>query len=271
MRANRAPAFLHLRTVRLMGHAGSDVESAYRTQAEIITDYNRDPVLCTARLLIQEGKLTPSQVLDMYEAKRAEVAAAAETAVARPKLASAAEVMAPLRTSTVEAPTVSVSGTLAQGVNQALSALLESPDVLVFGEDVARKGGVYGVTRGLVKKYGPARVFDTILDEQSILGMALGTSMTGFLPIAEIQYLAYLHNAADQLRGEAATMRFFTNGQYHNPMIVRIASYAYQKGFGGHFHNDNSITALRDIPGLLIASPSRADDAAAMLHTCAAA
>jgi 2-oxoisovalerate dehydrogenase E1 component len=271
VRANRAPAFLHLRTVRLMGHAGSDVESAYRTQAEITADHSRDPVLCTARLLVDEGKLTPSQVLEMYEAKRAEVTAAAETAVTRPKLTSAAEVMTPLRTSTVEAPTVSVSGTLAQGVNQALGALLESPDVLVFGEDVARKGGVYGVTRGLVKRYGPARVFDTILDEQSILGMALGTSMTGFLPIAEIQYLAYLHNAADQLRGEASTMRFFSNGQYHNPMIVRIAGYAYQKGFGGHFHNDNSITALRDIPGLLIASPSRADDAAAMLHTCAAA
>jgi 2-oxoisovalerate dehydrogenase E1 component len=271
VRQYRAPAFLHLRTVRLMGHAGSDVESAYRTQAEIIADHDRDPVLCTARLLVDEGKLTPSQILAMYEAKRAEVAAAAETAVTRPKLASAAEVMTPLRTSTVEAPTVSVAGTLAQGVNQALADLLESPDVLVFGEDVARKGGVYGVTRGLVRKYGPARVFDTILDEQSILGMALGTSMTGFLPIAEIQYLAYLHNAADQLRGEAATMRFFSNGRYHNPMIVRIAGYAYQKGFGGHFHNDNSITALRDIPGLLIASPSRADDAAAMLHTCAAA
>jgi 2-oxoisovalerate dehydrogenase E1 component len=171
----------------------------------------------------------------------------------------------------VEAPVVSVSGTLAQGVNQALAALLEAPDVLVFGEDVARKGGVYGVTRGLTRKYGPARVFDTILDEQSILGMALGTSMSGFLPIAEIQYLAYLHNAADQLRGEASTMRFFSNDQYRNPMIVRIASYAYQKGFGGHFHNDNSIAALRDIPGLLIASPARADDAAAMLHTCAAA
>ncbi|TCO48903.1 2-oxoisovalerate dehydrogenase E1 component [Actinocrispum wychmicini] len=272
VRANRAPAFLHLRTVRLMGHAGSDVESGYRTPAEITADYALDPVLATAALLVSQSVLTPSQILERYEAKRAEVDAAAAEAVSRPKLSSATDVMRPLRTSTVEAPVVSVSGTLAQSVNQALSSLLtDDSGVLVFGEDVAGKGGVYGVTRGLRKKFGPTRVFDTILDEQSILGMALGTSMCGFLPVAEIQYLAYVHNAADQLRGEASTMRFFSNDQYRNPMIVRIAGYAYQKGFGGHFHNDNSIAALRDIPGLVIASPARGDDAAAMLHTCAAA
>ena len=138
----------------------------------------------------------------------------------------------------------------------------------MFGEDVARKGGVYGVTRGLMKKAGPARVFDTVLDEQSILGLALGAGISGLLPIPEIQYLAYLHNAADQIRGEAATLAFFSNGQYRNPMVVRVAGYGYQKGFGGHFHNDNAVAALRDIPGIVVASPSRPDDAAAMLRTC---
>jgi 2-oxoisovalerate dehydrogenase E1 component len=114
-------------------------------------------------------------------------------------------------------------------------------------------------------------VFDTLLDEQTILGLALGAGITGFLPVPEIQYLAYLHNAEDQLRGEAATLQFFSRGQYRNPMVVRIAGYGYQKGFGGHFHNDNSIAVLRDIPGVVIASPSRGDDAAAMLRTCLAA
>jgi 2-oxoisovalerate dehydrogenase E1 component len=149
--------------------------------------------------------------------------------------------------------------------------LAEHRDALVFGEDVARKGGVYGVTRGLQAAAGPARVFDTLLDEQTILGLALGAGVSGLLPIPEIQYLAYLHNAADQIRGEAATLQFFSNRQYRNPMVVRIAGYGYQKGFGGHFHNDNSIAAIRDIPGLVIASPARPDDAAAMLHTCVAA
>jgi 2-oxoisovalerate dehydrogenase E1 component len=161
--------------------------------------------------------------------------------------------------------------TLAQAINRTLAdELLARPGLLVFGEDVAAKGGVYGVTRGLLKKAGAARVFDTLLDEQSILGLALGAGVSGWLPVPEIQYLAYLHNAEDQLRGEAASLSFFSNGQYRNPIVVRIAGYAYQKGFGGHFHNDNGVAVLRDIPGLVIASPARAGDAAPMLRTCLA-
>jgi 2-oxoisovalerate dehydrogenase E1 component len=129
---------------------------------------------------------------------------------------------------------------------------------------------VYGVTRGLQRRFGAARVFDTLLDETSILGLALGASLAGFLPVPETQYLAYLHNAEDQLRGEAATLQFFSQGQYRNGMVVRLAGYGYQKGFGGHFHNDNAVGVLRDIPGIVVASPARPDDAAAMLRTCVA-
>jgi 2-oxoisovalerate dehydrogenase E1 component len=131
------------------------------------------------------------------------------------------------------------------------------------------KGGVYGVTRGLHSRFGAGRVFDTLLDETSILGLALGAAPSGLLPIPEIQYLAYLHNAEDQLRGEAATLQFFSQGAYRNGMVVRIAGYGYQRGFGGHFHNDDAVGVLRDIPGLVVASPARPDDAASMLVTCA--
>jgi 2-oxoisovalerate dehydrogenase E1 component len=127
------------------------------------------------------------------------------------------------------------------------------------------------VTRGLARRHGSARVFDTVLDEQSILGLGLGAGLAGLLPIPEIQYLAYLHNAEDQLRGEAATLPFFSRGRFTNPMVVRVAGLAYQKGFGGHFHNDNALGVLRDIPGLVLACPARSDDAAAMLRTCVAA
>ncbi len=143
--------------------------------------------------------------------------------------------------------------------------------MVVFGEDVGVKGGVYGVTGGLARRYGAARVFDTLLDEQSILGLGLGAGLAGLLPIPEIQYLAYLHNAEDQLRGEAATLSFFSSGAYRNPMVVRVPGLAYQKGFGGHFHNDNGLGVLRDIPGLVVACPARGDDAAALLRTCVAA
>jgi 2-oxoisovalerate dehydrogenase E1 component len=291
VREHRKPAFLHLATVRLMGHAGSDVESAYRTPAQIAADYAHDPLLGTARLLVASG-WTPDTVLARYEAIRAEVAEQAEKARTRPRLTTTAQVLRPLapdRPADVAAaaarpgerradvfgaplPEDEQALTLAQSVNRALlDAAARHPGLLVFGEDVARKGGVYGVTRGLRKRLGARRVFDTLLDEQSILGLALGTGLSGLLPVPEIQYLAYLHNAADQLRGEAATLSFFSQGRFRNPMVVRIAGLAYQKGFGGHFHNDNAVAALRDIPGLVLAVPARPDDAPAMLRTCLAA
>jgi 2-oxoisovalerate dehydrogenase E1 component len=295
VRARRAPALLHLRTVRLMGHAGADLEVAYRRPEDILADEAADPLLATARLLVATGVSTPRAVLSRYEALREEIRALAEETTARPRLSSAAEVMAPLaprdpaRIAAAAAPASDPSAArrrfwgdrlpedepplpLAGHLNAALGDLLVSrPDLLIFGEDVGPKGGVYGVTRGLHKRAGAARVFDTLLDEQAILGLALGAGQLGLLPVPEIQYLAYLHNALDQIRGEASTLQFFSRGQYRNPMVVRVASYAYQKGFGGHFHNDDSTAALRDIPGLVVASPSRGDDAAAMLRTCVAA
>ncbi|KAA2252681.1 MFS transporter [Solihabitans fulvus] len=279
VRERRAPAFLRLRTVRLMGHAGSDVESAYRSQREIAADQARDPLLRTATLLVRTGFCRPAEVLARYERVRAEVDAVAEDTAGRPGLTSAEQVVAPLAPSRPGAVAALATSepdptpvTLARAINQTLADLLaRQRNVLVFGEDVARKGGVYGVTRGLLRRFGAARVFDTLLDEQTVLGTALGTALAGFLPIAEIQYLAYLHNALDQLRGEASTLQFFSDGQYRNPMVVRVPGFAYQRGFGGHFHNDNSVAALRDIPGLVIAAPARADDAAALLRTCAAA
>jgi 2-oxoisovalerate dehydrogenase E1 component len=147
--------------------------------------------------------------------------------------------------------------------------LAACPQAIVLGEDVGTKGGVYGVTLGLQKTFGSARVFDTPLDEQTILGLALGTSLAGLLPIAEIQYLAYLHNAEDQLRGEAATLGFFSDGQYGNGMVVRIAALASLKGFGGHFHNDNAIAVLRDIPGIVVGCASSAAEAPELLRTLA--
>jgi 2-oxoisovalerate dehydrogenase E1 component len=297
VRERRAPAFLHLRTVRLGGHAGSDVESAYRSAADIAADAGRDPLIGTAGMLVAAGVLSPAEVLDRYEQSRARVLELAAQAARAPRLTTAAEIMAPIAPRrphavaaalAVRGRTAAASGrhqafagrlpeaegplTLAQAINRTLAdELAARPGMILFGEDVARKGGVYGVTRGLLRSFGAGRVFDSVLDEQSILGVALGAGLAGLLPVPEIQYLAYLHNAADQIRGEGATLPFFSRGQYRNPVVVRIAGLAYQQGFGGHFHNDNSVAALRDIPGLVIACPARPDDAPAMLRTCLAA
>jgi len=299
VRSRRRPVFLHLSVVRFLGHAGSDAEAAYRAPAELAADLARDPLVASAGELVRAGLLSPGEAVARYIAIGGLVRQAADQALASRPLSSAAEVMAPLAPrhldrvaelarrgpaaqkapKTREAQEAQEADgpaaqpvTLAQAVNLALGELLETyPGMCVFGEDVARKGGVYGVTKGLQRRFGAARVFDTLLDEQSILGLALGGGLAGLLPVPEIQYLAYLHNAEDQLRGEAATQQFFSAGQFRNPMVLRVAGYGYQKGFGGHFHNDNAVGVLRDIPGLVIASPARPDDAAAMLRTCLAA
>jgi 2-oxoisovalerate dehydrogenase E1 component len=287
-RATRRPVFLHMSCVRLFGHAGSDVQSAYMTRSEIEAGEAGDPLLHSAGLLTAHGILTPAEVLEIYNGAEATVSRVAEQAITRPKLASAAAVMASLiPPPRVPAPTNGVSPEaraaafasdlaamdkpqhLARLINWALTDLmLEHGEIVLAGEDIGPKGGVYNVTAKLHARFGPRRVINTLLDEQSILGLALGLAHNGLLPIPEIQFLAYLHNAEDQLRGEASTLSFFSNGQYANPLIVRIAGLGYQKGFGGHFHNDNSVAVLRDIPGLIIACPSNGADAVAMLRAC---
>ena len=285
-RRDRRPVLLHLRTVRFLGHAGTDVESGYRTPAEIAADLAHDPIVALARTM--HGV----DLAERYEQIAAAVDRIAADVEPEPKLTTASAVIAPLaprddsglaaanalhpaaetvrrRVFDDKLPENAGALTLAQCINATLTdAMATRPDMCVFGEDVARKGGVYGLTRGLQSRFGPPRVFDTLLDEQSILGLGLGLGVTGLLPVPEIQYLAYLHNAEDQLRGEAASLRFFSNGAYLNPMVVRVAGLGYQKGFGGHFHNDNAVAVLRDIPGLVVAVPSRPEDAAPMLRAC---
>jgi 2-oxoisovalerate dehydrogenase E1 component len=294
VRERRRPAFLHLDVVRLMGHAGSDVEQTYRSPQEIAEGEARDPLIRTAELLVTNGWMTPDEVVALYDETRERLNALADEAVRRPKLTTREAIVAPLfrHDAAVVAASIPVAAPearaaahggalpeddtrprhLAVQINRALTDVFAAePGALLFGEDVARKGGVYHVTADLVKRFGVGRVFNTLLDEQSILGLAIGASHAGFLPFPEIQYLAYLINAIDQLRGEAGSMSFFSNGQFSNGMVVRIAGLAYQKGFGGHFHNDNGIGAVREIPGILVACPARGDDAARMLRTLAAA
>lgn len=288
VRQRRKPAFLHLTMVRLYGHAGADMPTSYMPRAEIEAEEASDPLLHTVRLLSESGALEPEEALRIYHDTEARVERVAAQAEQRPRLQTAAQVMEHLIPPRREcAPTNGQSAEAREAVlgdefkamespqimsrliNWALADLmLEHEEIALMGEDVGRKGGVYGVTQKLSKRFGRARVIDTLLDEQSILGLGIGMAHNGFLPMPEIQFLAYLHNAEDQLRGEAATLPFFSKGQFTNPMVVRIAGLGYQKGFGGHFHNDNSVAVLRDIPGLILACPSNGADAAKMLREC---
>ncbi len=287
-RRKRQPVFLHMRTVRLMGHAGADVEASYASLAAIESNEQQDPLLHTARHLVERAGMSGDEIVARYEDMRERIERVAIDALAKPRLETAKAVMATIEPVKSERQSLDFPSTatreemfakdvrnlakpvtLAKSINFALAdVMLRYPNVSLFGEDVARKGGVYGVTQGLLDKFGAARVFDTLLDEQTILGLAIGMAHNGFVAIPEVQFLAYLHNAEDQLRGEAATLSFFSNQQYKNPMVLRIAGLPYQKGFGGHFHNDNSLAVLTDIPGIIVACPSSAADAPGMLREC---
>ena len=287
-RRTRKPVFLHMATVRLYGHAGSDVQGAYLPKALIESDEARAPPLRGAALMTEPGWTTPAEIADAYAEIGATLARQAEAAILRPKITTAAGVMAsliPPKREVARANTPSAEERkamfgsdagqmdkpqhMARLLSWALADLmLAHGEIIVAGEDVGPKGGVYNVTAKLHQRFGPARVVNTLLDEQAILGLAIGLAHNGFLPMPEIQFLAYVHNAEDQIRGEAATLSFFSNGQYTNPMVIRIAGLGYQKGFGGHFHNDNSLAVFRDIPGVILAVPSNGRDAVHMLREC---
>ena len=288
VRWRNRPAFLRLRTVRLYGHAGADVQTVYMSKADVEAEEANDPLLHMARQLSHAGVLAPEETLAIYRETDERVTRIAERAVERPRLRTAADVMAsivpPRRACrAINGPSAeereAAFGTdmrqldapqpMSRIINWALTDLmLDHDEIVMMGEDIGRKGGVYGVTQRLQSRFGPDRVIDTLLDEQSILGLAIGMAHNGFLPMPEIQFLAYYHNAEDQIRGEAATLSFFSNGQFTNPMVMRVAGLGYQKGFGGHFHNDNSIAVLRDVPGVVLACPSNGADAAMMLREC---
>ncbi|MDW4549321.1 thiamine pyrophosphate-dependent enzyme [Defluviimonas sp. D31] len=288
VRTRKKPAFLHVGTIRLYGHAGADVPTTYLAREEVEAEEANDPLLHSVRLMGEAGALDPETALAIYGEANARVARIAGEAVTRPRLKTAGDVMAsiippkrlckPTNGPSDEARAAAFGSDMkAMGEPQIMSRLinwaltdlmLEHPEIVMMGEDVGRKGGVYGVTQKLTQRFGPDRMVDTLLDEQSILGLAIGMAQNGFVPMPEIQFLAYLHNAEDQIRGEAATLPFFSNGQYTNPMVLRIAGLGYQKGFGGHFHNDNSVAVLRDIPGVILACPSNGADAAKMMREC---
>lgn len=285
-RQRRKPVFLHMRCVRLYGHAGSDAEMTYLSKEQIQANERQDPLRYSLALLENLGISDQAAMQAHFERIYAQIQAVGRIAVERPKLKDHQEVMAHLApehpSKPIPAPAQAEARaelfqaerhnlgkpqTLNKLINWALHDLMyQYPHIVLAGEDIGKKGGVYGVTNRLVQQFSSNRVINTLLDEQSILGLAIGLAHNGFLPIPEIQFLAYVHNAEDQIRGEAATLQFFSSAQYANPMVIRVAGLAYQRGFGGHFHNDNSIAVFRDLPGVIVVCPSNGASAAKLLR-----
>src|SRR5688572_27174697 len=151
-----------------------------------------------------------------------------------------------------------------QALNSALKNELERDErIVLLGEDVGKAGGVFRVTDGLQQKFGEARVIDTPLCEQGILGAAIGMALNGLKPVAEIQFMDYVLPAYDQIANELATMRYRSGGQFTCPVVVRMP--ACGGIHGGHYHSQSTESIFTHVPGLHVIMPSDPYDAKGLL------
>ncbi|ADI13882.1 alpha-ketoacid dehydrogenase subunit beta [Truepera radiovictrix] len=155
---------------------------------------------------------------------------------------------------------------LVQSVARTLaSEMARDERVVVLGEDVGKRGGVFLATEGLFDRFGPDRVIDSPLSEAAILGAAVGMAVHGLRPVAEIQFADYVYPGFDQLVSQAAKLRYRSGGQFYAPMVVRMPAGGGVKG--GHHHSQNPETHFVHTPGLKVVYPSSPKDAKGLLTT----
>jgi 2-oxoisovalerate dehydrogenase E1 component beta subunit len=154
--------------------------------------------------------------------------------------------------------------TLVQAVNDGLRSIMKEDDsVLVMGEDVGPKGGVFLATEKLTAEFGEARCFDTPLSEDGIIGAGIGMAMNGMKPVCEIQFQDFIFPAFDQIVSEAAKIRYRSGGQYTVPMVIRTP---YGGGIkGGLYHSQSGEAYFAHTPGLKVVIPSTPYDAKGLL------
>ncbi len=153
---------------------------------------------------------------------------------------------------------------LIEAIHEALDQAMEQDDrVVILGEDVGVRGGVFRVTDGLLDKYGEMRVVDTPLAESQIIGAALGMAVNGLIPVPEIQFIDFSPPAMDQIMSEVARLRYRSNGDFGCPMVIRTP---YGGGIHGALYHSQSIEAIyTHVPGLKVVAPIDPHDAKGML------
>lgn len=268
-RESRRPVFLDIKTSRLGEHYLSKAQNE-----ESHFSLEKDPVLCSMRTALTYG-YSMHAIIDMLYSIGANVSKTLKQVTENTDHDFSAKntpfFFPEKGTLKVEIDPRShnPSMTLAQTLNASLKEIMAAhKEVIVFGDDAANeKGGVWGITKDLGKIYGKERVFNTTISETSILANAQMMGLNGLMPIVEIRHLAFLHNAIDQIRGEASTTKWLSNGNYASPFLLRIPGLGYNVN-GGHFHNDATTAALREIPGVVIACASCTQTAGALLKYC---
>jgi 2-oxoisovalerate dehydrogenase E1 component len=285
VRAGAGPCLIHALVTRPYSHSLSDDQKKYRGADELADEAAHDPIVALEHELVARGALTTADIEAMHAAahERVRVAADAALAAAKPAPATALDHVVALPTiitvpdepqPAADAPLVTFGEAIRLTLHEQM-ALDER--IRVFGEDVADadphvidevagKGGVFGITFGLQREFGDARCFNAPLAEANIIGRAVGQAVRGLRPCPEIQFFDYVWPAMNQLKSEAATMRWRSNGSFTCPMVVRIAIGGYLQG-GAIWHSQCGESIFAHVPGLLVAFPSRARDAAGLLRT----
>jgi len=274
-RQGDGPALVECRVPRLWGHYNRDIEH-YRPKEDKEQAATRDPIALFSEKLIREGVVTRAELDALTSEVQAELSSVAQIVLDSddPDPSTAAEhVWAEASGTDVRSHGATAcevkTMTYIQAVNAALDAELSSqPAVFVYGEDVGVAGGIFGATRGLQKKYGPERVFDTPISESAILGSAVGAAMMGMKPIVEIMWADFSLVALDQLINQAANVRYITRGRCAAPIVVRT-----QQGVtpGSCAQHSQSLEALlAHIPGLRVALAATPQDAYSILRAAVA-
>jgi 2-oxoisovalerate dehydrogenase E1 component len=283
VRAGTGPALIHATVTRPYSHSAADTQSKYRSAEELSDEAAHDPILLLHAALVDAGVLSADEAEAVHAEAHDLVAAAARFAMAAPVPDPATvtdNVYVLPELALPEPPDEAACGevmTFGQAITATLHEVMEQDErIRVFGEDVADaretlladldgKGGVFGTTHGLQRRFGQARCFNTPLAEANIIGRAVGQALRGLRPAPEIQFFDYIWPAMHQIRSEAATIRWRSNGTFTCPMVMRVPIGGYLTG-GSIWHSQSGESIFAHIPGILIAFPSRARDAAGLLR-----
>ncbi|QAY75142.1 transketolase C-terminal domain-containing protein [Sphingosinicella sp. BN140058] len=281
VRSRKGPALLHLRVPRLQGHSFQDTQT-YKTEEVVRSEWARDPLPKLKDFLVG-----PVMTAQRWNGIAAEAEAAVEAARAAAEARGVADPATVLANVFYEGEMQQLGGQWTHGYRapkchedpkpegqriNMVTAIRRTLDhelainerVLLFGEDVGPKGGVHAVTLGLQEKYGADRVFDTSLNEEGIIGRAVGMALAGLMPVPEIQFRKYAEPATEQIN-DCGTMRWRTNNRFAAPMVLRIPGGFFK--CGDPWHSQTNEVQFVHNPGWLVAVPSNAEDAVGLLRT----